>query len=224
MSIFSFPKQYAQKTLADLKSGALDAQKFYVHDWNRGNYGAPLVALLHGCECWNGLPYLIMDGATPNERAASNSRYTLLSGAEIRDVIIADLESEIPKLQDGNEASEAARWAQIIKENFPKYKNFKARLEMSEQMLQIIVIDPIRWKKRGMGIFLEDIQQDEVSISKQAVSFLRRCTARSGLNGMEIFNGPIIAGMFGINEFFSPEDISAQPGSVDELIKISVVG
>lgn len=50
-----------------------------------------------------------------------------------------------------------------------------------------------RLTRHGFGTFLENIQPGEISISRQALDALQRCTYKAGLQGMEIFAGNILA-------------------------------
>jgi hypothetical protein len=67
------------------------------------------------------------------------------------------------------------------------------RIELRRESLIVRAVQPARLTHHGFGTFLENAQPGDISISKAAWVALKRCPYRSGLMGLEIFSGNVLA-------------------------------
>lgn len=156
----------------------------------------------------------------------TNSRFSKHSYAEVREIIEKTLHEDLERARaaETEEAAVLAEWDAKIKRDFPQYVGRVMRLETTERgHLRVLLINPKRLIQRGLGLFLEDIKPGEISCSRDALVWLRSGTERMGLNGMEVFAVPVIAGMFVLDTEFRPQDVSVAAGAVDKLLPLLVV-
>lgn len=67
------------------------------------------------------------------------------------------------------------------------------RIEKDGNYITIQILDAKRLSRHGLGAFLEDAVHGEISITQAALNALLRCPYRSGLQGMEVFAGNVLA-------------------------------
>lgn len=164
--------------------------------------------------------------ARPMDDIRMNSRFSKHSYAEVREIIEKTLHEDLERARaaEVEEAALLAEWDAKVKRNFPQYAERVMRLETTVRgNLRVLLIKPQRLIQRGLGLFLEDIKPGEISCSTDALVWLRRGTERKGLNGMEVFAVPVIAGMFVMDTEFRPQDVSVAAGAVDKLLPLVVV-
>lgn len=235
--------QIYAKALKAIRTGRFDNRKTYVHDYDAKCYREDKDYTLNGLH-WgypDGITKAItgMDpqGAscidyatwvTPKTRAqcSGNSRFSIVLFKEIRAIIEKGIEQKLQQASTESkvEARALARWRKALPKRFPKWLDVVMRLEVSEpNTLDIIAIDPTRFVTRGFGDFLEDIKKGEVSMSPAARDLLLTTPSRQGLNGVEIFVGPIFAGMLRVPELrgVPKSAISADKKGVAQLIALA---
>ena len=232
-----------EQALKAMKTGKLDKRRTYVHDYNLDCYRKDKGYTLNGLH-W-GYPDGIVraiTGADPEgascidyatwvtpetkKRCGDNSRFSIVPFGEIRAVIEKGIRQKLAKARIAAELEEYAlsQWRKALAKRFPKYCDVALRIESSDpSKLDIIAIDPTRFATMGMGDFLDTIKKGDVSIGKSALKVMQSIPARSGLMAVEVFNGPIVAGMFGAPEVrgIPITNISIQPGALTELVALS---
>lgn len=236
-----------EKALAAIRTGRFDNKETFVHDYKDKVYRTKKDYTLNGLH-WgypDGIVYEITKEdpggnascvqyamwATPARKKSDyiggNSRYSIVKFKEIRAVIekgieqkLAEAAKDLPK-----EKAFLAAWKKIVEKKYKRYERSALRIEKEATAFKFILIKPQRFVTRGMGSFLEDIKKGTVSVSGQHVlDDLFHCNEKGGLNAIEIFKGPIIAGMFGATEFVvRAEHISASGVGCEQLADLVVV-
>ena len=67
------------------------------------------------------------------------------------------------------------------------------RIEKQGECITLKALVKRRFKLYGFGTFLENIKPGEISISKEALAAMLKCKYLSGIQGMEIFPGNMLA-------------------------------
>ena len=238
MSIFRARNHLKQcrKALAALESGECDDLEFLFHDWTpprRRDHGAPFVAVYAGSknppgspvECYNGVPYLVVDAREATVHQTSNSRYTLVVGRDVRDYLIEDIQRSMDYYHIEARAAEEAKVSLAWRAEIPiAYMRYAARISLVNGDLRVYLCNPERWNKNGYAVSLYRITQGEVSISQSAVDLLRETPQKRGLVGMEIFKDPAILGLFhNPMTMVNHGNISVDQVGLSALIDLSVI-
>lgn len=134
---------------------------------------------------------------TVNQDRYKGSRFTNVRYGDVKEIIELGIHQDLMKatVEASEEAEISTIWASHMTSNYPHLLNRTLRLETEGEDLLIIIVKPERFVTRGMGTFLEGIQPEEVSCSANALGWLKRCSAKSGMIPIEVFPGPIFAGM-----------------------------
>lgn len=162
-----------------------------------------------------------MKGARPNE----NSRFKKARYREIHESISTSLHQKLAEATAASVQEEEIReqWREAVSTNFPMYANFALRLELAGRNIRVIVIDPDRSTTRGFGCYFEGLKEGDVSISPAALRLLERIPSRSGLQGLYVFKGPILAGVLNLDSALAPEDLSVEPEGLAALRAIATI-
>lgn len=229
-----------------LATGEYDEREVYLHDYdaevyrtspthtlNGLHWGYPdgIVMLVTGeCPEGTGSSTLYTQWVTKETKrsAGQNSRFCIVKYKEAKAIIELGIRQKLDKAKvDAEEDVKfLADWEKTKREKFPKYLACAFRIDTSKKgTLDIVIIKPERFVTRGMGTFLENIKQGEVSISPKALKLLEdEGQERRGLNGLEMFHKPlIIAGMIGPLTQMKMEDVSVAKGALGQLREVATI-
>lgn len=230
-----------EEALAKLATGKYDNKDTYVHDYDLDVYRTAKTHTLNGLH-W-GYPDGIVetlagDGDNPATYATwvtpalkkhslygQNSRYQIVKYSEIKAIVEKGIRQKLrqAKKDAKDELEFLASWQKTAKRKFKRYLGATLRIDVGSKpnTLDFIVIKPERLKTRGMGTFLENIKKGEISLSRAALTALGRLPERSGLMCIEVFDGPIVAGMIHTPEFRGVplEAISVNQTALDRQLR-----
>ena len=166
--------------------------------------------------------------ANPQEKAniESNSRFQKVPYKEVRKIIERGIRQKMALAKKRAKKEEIARekWLKFINKEFEKYFPAAMRITLDKKRnFYIAVLKPERTTFYGFGTFIENIKQNEISISPEAVEQLKRLPERSGLTGINIHPNLISYGCRAPTITVPPEDGYMQKGAWEtfgKLVKI----
>lgn len=209
-------------------------------DWSIGrtDHGGPFVPVFLGKEgnynCLTALSYLVMKAEKAKPQDVTNTRYSKFRLSEIKEYLIADLLWAMDHYDLRKHAAEEAHlpeeWRAQVAKHYPEYSETrKVRIDHTKGVFTVSLLDPSRANIRGFGVFMEDIQAGEVSLSPEAKQVLSTIGEQhcGGLPSLSLWearpNGPILAGLFGFQTKIHESQVSMPALPWAALNRLAVV-
>lgn len=237
-----------EAALKKLATGRYDDKDTYVHDYDDKCYRTDPNYTLNGLH-W-GYPDGIVRAVTKEDpegascfdyatwvtarlkkhsQYGENDRFKVVKYRKIKKIVELGIQQKLDQARKdaAYEKDLLIRWQAEVKDKFAKFANRSLRIQAGKKAgtMDFTAINPERFKTRGFGNFLENIKKGEISISRKALDTLSRVPERRGLMNMEIFAGPIVAGLFIAPQFLAVPvpTISVSPKGFEQLRKLVTV-